>query len=166
MLPFGLRPISTGWTGFVIALIVEIVLLGVPCVVAAGRSGREWLARVADAKAAERLDWSEWIGVAGIGLTFPGLGMLALARLVRAARPGAWGRRQLALAWLCVGVGAFGFLFFAFFYVLPFTGPVRSLGLANLAAGTIAMPLIALALTAARSMGEGAEGRRTPRGTA
>jgi hypothetical protein len=166
MLPFGLQPISTGWTGFAIALVVEIVLLGLPCVVMAGRSGREWVGRVADPEAAARLDWSEWIGFAGIGLTFPGLGLLALARLVRASRPGAWGRRQLALAWLCVGVGAFGFLFFAFFYVLPFTGPVRSLGLANLAVGVVAMPIVGLALTAARRIGAGAEAGGAPRGTA
>jgi len=166
MLPFGLQPIPTGWTGFLIALVVEIVLLGVPCVVAAGRSGGGWLGRMADPQAADRLDWSEWIGLAGIGLTFPGLGVLALARLVRAARPGSWGPRQLALAWLCVGVGAFAFLFFAFFYVIPFTGPVRSLGLANLAAGAAGMPIVGAALTAARWIGGRAGERRTPRGTA
>lgn len=166
MLPFGLQPVPTGWTGFAIALVVEIVLLGLPCVVMAGRSGRDWMGRVADPEAAARLDWSEWIGFAGIGLTFPGLGLLALARLVRASRPGAWGRRQLALAWLCVGVGAFGFLFFAFFYVLFSIGPVRSLGLANLAVGVVAMPIAGLALTAARRMGAGAEAGGAPRGTA
>jgi hypothetical protein len=166
MLPFGLQPFPTGWTGFAIALVIQILLLGLPCVVLAGRSGREWVGRVADPEAAERLDWSEWMGFAGIGLTFPGLGLLALARLVRVSRPGSWTRRQLALAWMCVGVGAFGFLFFAFFYVLPFTGPVRSLGLANLAAGTVAMPIVALALTAARRMGGGAAAGGAPRETA
>ncbi|HEU4451627.1 MAG TPA: hypothetical protein VFR81_01165, partial [Longimicrobium sp.] len=60
----------------------------------------------------------------------------------------------------------FGFLFFAFFYVLPFTGPVRSLGLANLAAGVLAMPIVGLALTAARRIGAGAEAGGAPRGTA
>lgn len=148
-----LLPLSgSSWLGFAVALIVEAVVLGVPCVAVAPRASREWLARLTDPRADVRLDWSEWAALAGIGLTFPGLGMLTLGRLLRTA-PHAWRRRQLALGWVCCGAAAFGFFFFGVLYTLLFSGPVRTLGLANLAAGAIGVPLLALALTLAWLLG-------------
>jgi len=151
MLPFD--PIATGWRAFAVGIVIQAVILGVPCVAVAPRGSRDWLGRVVDHREKGRLDWSEWVGIAGIGLTFPGLGLLALARLLRAAPPRTWGRRQLALAWVCAGAGAFGFLFFALFYAVPFAGPLHLLGLANLAAGAVGMPPLAVVLTALRGAG-------------
>lgn len=159
MLPFD--PIATSWTAFHVGLVLEVVILGVPCAAVSPRGTRDWMGHVVDHREKGRLDWSDWIGIAGIGLTFPGLGLLALARLLRNAPPRTWGRRQLMLAWLCAGVGSFGFLFFALFYAVPFSGPLRLLGLANLAAGAVGMPLLAVALTIAWSAGGRPErGRR------
>ncbi|HEX8695177.1 MAG TPA: hypothetical protein VF746_22390 [Longimicrobium sp.] len=143
---------SSSWLGFAVALIGEVVVLGVPCVAVAPRASREWLARLTDPRADVRLDWSEWAALVGIGLTLPGLGMLTLARLVRTA-PRAWRRRQLALVWVCCGAAAFGLFFFGILYALLFSGPVGTLGLANLAAGAIGVPLLALALTLAWLLG-------------
>ena len=140
-----LFPLSSSWTGFALCLVIEAVVLGVPCVALVPRTSREFLARLVAGQA--RVSAGEWLALVAVGLTFPGVGLLTLLRLLRAAPVRAWSGRQLLLAWTCIGTGAFGFLFFALVYGLAFAGPVRTLALLNLAAGLGALPLLGIALT-------------------
>ncbi|HYJ78591.1 MAG TPA: hypothetical protein VEW03_03240, partial [Longimicrobiaceae bacterium] len=135
-----------------LALVTEAVVLGVPCLVLADRATRGWFARLTDPRADLRLGAGEWLALAAGGLTFPGLGMLTLWRLLRTG-PRSWGPRQLTLLWVCAGVAAFGLVFFAAVFSLAFRGPVRALGVANLVAGLVGVPLAAVALTLAHRLG-------------
>jgi hypothetical protein len=139
---------QTGWTGFFVALAIEVVILGLPCLVLAPRAMRDWFARLTDPRDEMRLEWGEWLALGAAGLTFPGLGMLTLWRLVRIG-PRAWRQRQLTLLWVSSGISTFGFVVFGVLYALLFRGPVLRLGQANLAAGVAAVPLAAIALTIA-----------------
>lgn len=139
---------QTGWTGFIVALVVEAFILGLPCLVLAPRATRDWFVRLTDPRDDMRLGWGEWLALAAAGLTFPGLGMLTLWRLARIG-PRAWQRRQLTLLWVSSGIATFGFVVFGVVYALLFRGHVLRLGQANLAAGLVGVPLAALALTIA-----------------